>query len=177
MRREAAGLLVVVLALAGTSVAADRLITGAQIADRSLTGADVRPRSLRPRDFGVSLRGRPGPPGPQGPTGPQSPSSGPPGGGRYLTRDLMVSAAGSAIGGTQSHAFVGHPAPGVYCVDAGGYFFVQATSMEPDRPMIVAVDSYPGRPAEPPCARSPTRVSVFDPDGTPADGAFSLVFS
>jgi hypothetical protein len=175
MRANAVGLFLLLLAVAGTSAAGERWITGARVANGSITGADVRVHGLRSRDLAIGgFRGRSGPRGRRGPSGPAGQSGGYLAGGTYLTRDLVVARDGTAANGSVA----AHPAPGVYCVSSGG-LYAQATSLEVDSPMIIAADSYPrGQAPAPPCEQGTgTRVSVFAPDGTPADGAFQLVFS
>jgi hypothetical protein len=70
------GIIAVVLAMAGSAVAASK-ITGAQVKDGSLTGADVKDGSLAATDLStgakVTLKGNAGPQGPQGPAGPGGP--------------------------------------------------------------------------------------------------------
>lgn len=173
--RNPVAVLAVFFALAGTSIAAGRLVDGDAIRDDSLTGRDFESRSLRAHDFGAgALRGPRGPSGPQGlagPQGPSSPASGP--ADRGLAGDLSVGADGAVVGGSQAYATVTHPATGVYCVQSYGAF-VQATSLDVDAPKIVAADN---RAADPCPRETSITVAVFSPDGAPADGAFHLVIS
>jgi hypothetical protein len=179
MRADAAALLVSVLALAGTSVAADRFLTGRDIADGSITGADVRGHTVRARDLATTgFRGRPGATGRRGQAGPPGPPGPTLAGRPYLIRDAVVAEDGTVIGGNQPGMDVAHPAPGVYCLHTFENL-VQATSLDVDGPMIVAAVAYrrgetPAAPCEP---GQSVRVSVFSPGGTPADGAFSVVLS
>jgi hypothetical protein len=176
IRANAVGVLAVVLALAGSSVAASRLITGGQIADGTVTGADVHRHGLRARDLALGdFAGRRGPSGHRGPVGPPGPAAPPAIGYLVLSRDVVVSADGKAIGGTGAGTQVTHPATGVYCLDTFGTV-VLASSVDVDAPKIVAaVGRYPGEPSEPPCGTA-IPVRVFTPDGTPTNGAFSVVY-
>jgi hypothetical protein len=176
MRANALALLIVLLALAGSSAAAQRFITGRQIADGTITGADVHRHTLRARDLALGgFAGSQGPTGHRGAQGPAGPAGPAPAGYFTLTRNVVVSADGTATGGTDAGIAVTHPATGVYCVDTFG-LLVLASSADVNAPKIVATDQrYPGQPSEPPCGDD-VPVSVFAADGTPADGAFSLVY-
>jgi hypothetical protein len=176
IRANAVGVLAVVLALAGGSAAASRLVTGGQIANGTVTGADVHRHGLRARDLALrDFAGRRGPTGHRGPTGPAGPAGPAVIGSWNLSRDLVVSADGKTTGGSGAGTEVTHPATGVYCLGTFGTV-VLASSADVGAPKIVAaVGRYPSEPPEPPCGTD-IPVSVFAPDGTPANGAFSVVY-
>ena len=69
------------LALTGSAIAAEELITGRSVQDHSLTGADIQPGSLGVQSLSATARqqlrgqrGAPGPRGPQGIVGPAGPT-------------------------------------------------------------------------------------------------------
>jgi hypothetical protein len=66
-------LVALVVAMAGTAVAAD-LIDGHDVENGSLTGKDVKNKSLKPADFSGSVAGPAGPRGAMGPLGPAGPA-------------------------------------------------------------------------------------------------------
>lgn len=171
--RYAILVLAIVLAAAGSGIAAKGLVGGDAIADSSLTSADVRDGSLKRADAKPVLRGAAGPRGLKGPQGPQGPQ-GPPGRPTLIpTVHGVVNGDGKVTGATFT---VVRPTPGVYCLQIANARFAQVSSAA-SMAQTVAVRTYTsGKVPDGPCLPPTTvRADVSSADGTAADGAFNVL--
>lgn len=170
MRRNPVAWLALFFALTGTGLAAGRAITGDDVRNGSLTRADFGRHALRAVDVPHRFRGPRGQLGPAGPSGPYGARKAPPGP-TFPGATATVDASGKVVEGDA--ITVTHPATGVYCL-SGASQFLLAQSARIGDPQIVTADKVTGDPCP---SNSGARVSVFDGDGTPADGAFFVIIT